>query len=252
MRTQVVIDQRFCGPPGSANGGYACGVTAQGSRRPAEVTLLAPPPLQQPLTLEQDHGETRLLADDRLVAQARPFDGELNSPPTVRYDEALAAAESFDIAAYRRSHVYPTCYTCGPDRTPGDGLRIFPGATGGHGIVAWPWTPTSSHVDDGGAVDERVLWAALDCQSGFAWLSVDRNLGTIVLGRMAAVVHRRPRASEPLTVLGWTLKADGRKRHAGSAIQAANGELTSIGTSTWILLTPEQQRDFDARAPQGL
>ncbi len=252
MRQHVVIDQRFCGPPGSANGGYACGMTAQGIRRPAEVTLLAPPPLQRPLALEQDHGETRLLADGRLVAQARPFDGELGLPPNMRYDEALAAAESFDITGYRRSHVYPTCYTCGPDRTPGDGLRIFPGATGGHGIVAWPWTPMSSHVDDGGAVDERVLWAALDCQSGFAWLSVEPRLGTIVLGRIAAVVHRRPRAGEPLTVLGWTLRADGRKRHAGSAIQAASGELISVGTSTWILLTAEQQQEFDAGAPQGL
>jgi len=50
----VMFPARFNGPPGSANGGYACGVVAQ--QVPAdrfEVTLRSPPPLDTALGVER-------------------------------------------------------------------------------------------------------------------------------------------------------------------------------------------------------
>jgi len=41
----VVIDDRFNGPAGSANGGYACAMAARWVDGPGEVTLRVPPPL---------------------------------------------------------------------------------------------------------------------------------------------------------------------------------------------------------------
>ena len=41
----VVIEERFRGPPRSANGGYICGLLAAHIDGDAEITLLAPPPL---------------------------------------------------------------------------------------------------------------------------------------------------------------------------------------------------------------
>ena len=249
VREQVSLPRRFCGPPGSANGGYASGVLARALGGDADVTLLAPPPLDRALTLERGEGHVRLLADAALVAFARPLEVDLAPPPPVTYDEALVAAASFDAAAYARGHVYPHCYTCGPARGPGDGLRIFPGATQQPGVVAWPWTPRARDVDGRATVDEPVLWAALDCPSGCAWYAAEPGLATIVLGRMAAAVLRRPSVDEPLLVLGWAQRAEGRKRLAGSAITSTTGEPVAVSRSTWITLDREQQARFEGQLP---
>jgi len=47
----VMIEQRFCGPPRSANGGYVCGLVASYIEGSAEVTLMAPPPLNRRLDI---------------------------------------------------------------------------------------------------------------------------------------------------------------------------------------------------------
>ena len=45
--TTVVLERRFNGPPGTANGGYACGIVARllmsiGGRAHAETATIAP------------------------------------------------------------------------------------------------------------------------------------------------------------------------------------------------------------------
>ena len=54
LSATVVIDERFCGPRESANGGYASAMAAQWLDGPAEVTLRTPPPLGQPLRVEEN------------------------------------------------------------------------------------------------------------------------------------------------------------------------------------------------------
>ena len=51
---ELVIDPRFNGPVGSANGGYTCGLVADFLDGTAEVTLRRPPPLGRPLGVERD------------------------------------------------------------------------------------------------------------------------------------------------------------------------------------------------------
>ncbi len=65
-------------------------------------------------------------------------------------------------------HPFPRCFTCGPERAPGDGLPIFPGPVGDDGVVATVWEPDPAFADAAGAVDPVTLWAALDCPSGIA------------------------------------------------------------------------------------
>jgi hypothetical protein len=48
MTASLVVAPRFCGPPGSANGGYACGLIAAYLDGQAEITLRRPPPLATP------------------------------------------------------------------------------------------------------------------------------------------------------------------------------------------------------------
>ena len=250
----VTIPARYCGPPASGNGGYACGVLAREfGQNPAEVSLLAPPPLDRELAVQSDIAQMRLLDGDVVVAIA----GRSSEPdpgPVVSEDEAAKAAAEFDAEAYSAQHAYPTCFTCGPGRAEGDGLRLWPGLTSRPGLVAWPWVPHESTSDGSGIVDLPVVWAALDCPSGLAWLGHDDDLGPIVLGRLNAVIHRRPAIGEPLVVAGWKNEASGRKRTAGSSIRDAGGELIAAADATWIVLTEEQRAAFNAagtRAPSA-
>lgn len=242
----VTIPAQYCGPPASGNGGYSCGVLAREfGHNPAEVSLLAPPPLDRPLAVQMDVAQARLLDDGTVVAIARrseaPEDG-----PLVSAAQAAQAASSFDADEYAAHHAYPTCFTCGPGRAEGNGLRLWPGRTSTPGLIAWPWTPHESTSDGTGIVDLAITWAALDCPSGLAWLTADDDLGPVVLGRLNAVIYRRPAVGEPVVVTGWKKEASGRKRTAGSAIRTADGELLAAADATWVVLTEEQRAAFNA------
>jgi hypothetical protein len=72
----LVIGRRFCGPPGSGNGGYVCGIVAARLSEPAQVTLRRPPPLDTPLTVTRDEaGTVSVSQDGALVAEAVPVRG---------------------------------------------------------------------------------------------------------------------------------------------------------------------------------
>ena len=55
MSESLTIPSRFNGPPGSANGGYTCGVVAAliGTEE-ASVSLRLPPPVDRPLSVVRD------------------------------------------------------------------------------------------------------------------------------------------------------------------------------------------------------
>lgn len=242
----MTIPGRFSGPPASGNGGYSCGALAREfGQNPAEVSLLAPPPLDRPLALQMDVAQARLLDGDDVVAIAQRA-AEPEAGPVISAEEAEAAAAGFDVDEYRASHAYPTCFTCGPGRPAGEGLRLWPGRTSTPGVVVWPWTPHESTSDGTGIVETAVVWAALDCPSGHAWFNLEPDLTPIVLGRLRAVIHRRPAVGEPVVVVGWTKAAGGRKRVAGSSIRSADGELVAAGEATWVVLTEEQRAALES------
>lgn len=247
----VQISRRFNGPPGSVNGGYACGVTALAlTDGPAEVSLRRPPPLELPLRLTVDDDHAALLHDDVLIAEARHTALDLAPIPAVSVAEAEEASRTFDIAEYRTVNHFGGCFACGPDREEGDGLRIFPGPVDRSApVVAWPWIPDPGLDAGGGAVDPVFLWAALDCPGGWAWMRDDLEGSLLVLGRMALEVHRSPATEEKTVVAGWTLGHEGRKHHAGSALWSADGELLALSRATWIALSDEQTRTFAGAGP---
>ncbi len=221
----MTIPGRFNGPPGSANGGYACGLLAAHVEGLAEVTLRAPPPLDRELEVIRLDGRVELRDGEEVVAEAVPIEGrlELDVPAAVSVGEATDAATRF---AGFEHHAYSTCFVCGPDRA--DGLGIHPGPVAGReGLVAAPWTPPAD-------VDELLVWAALDCPSG--WAVDDFQREGILLGRLAARIDALPTPGEPHVVVGWGRGIDGRKRHAGSALFTAGGELLALARSTWIQL----------------
>jgi hypothetical protein len=224
---EIVIDRRFRGPPNSVNGGYACGVVSEGIEGVTTATLRLPPPLETAMTLVGDGQQRRLMVGESLVGEAVPSSLELEVPEAPTLEEAIEASRRF---AGFDAHIFPGCFVCGPERDPGDGLRIFPGALEGREVVAAPWTPDPTLAAADGLVDRRHVWAALDCPSYFGLPRAPMAL----LGRLTAGIDRRPEVGEPLVSIGWATGVDGRKHFSGSALADARGNVFARAAAIWI------------------
>jgi len=155
-------------------------------------------------------------------------------------EEAKAAEASY---AGLVSHPFPSCFTCGVERAPGDGLRIFPGLVSKDPQrVAATWTPHQSVVEDYHAYHDDVpraslpvTWAALDCVGGWAG---DLNDRLMVLGRMTTQVDALPAIGEPHVVVGEKRDSQGRKTFTSSALYDASGDLVARAEHIWIAVDP--------------
>ena len=123
----MTIPRRFRGPPNSGNGGYVCGMLGRQIAGAAEVTLRAPPPLETKLDLVEVGTEIwELRQGTATLAIGRAVTLDLGRLERATYTEAQEARESI----LQSSHTNICCRcasVCGPDRTPGDGLRLFAG-----------------------------------------------------------------------------------------------------------------------------
>lgn len=227
MDLEVTVDRRFRGPPNSGNGGYVCGVLADGIEGPATATLRVPPPLDTAMSLSGDGKTSELLHGAVLVGKAQRATLNIGIPEAVSLEVATGASERFVGFEH---HIFPGCFVCGPDRQSGDGLRIFPGLVGASGVVAAPWIPDPSLNDSSGGLDPRHMWAALDCPSYFGIQHAPKAL----LGRLTAEIKRIPVVGEPLVALGWSYRSEGRKHFCGSALVTDDGEVVAAGDAIWI------------------
>ncbi|NHI19644.1 hypothetical protein H9L10_00870 [Phycicoccus endophyticus] len=239
----MTVPRRFRGPPDSGNGGWVSGTLAGHVRTTGEhpavtVRLNAPPPLDRPLPVVGDSGELlaagatlRLLDGDVLVATAASV-AELDQPlPAPAPLEAARAAEQRFEG--RHAHPFPTCFVCGTDREPGDGLRLAPGPlTDGTGRYATTWRAPQD-------VDRPMVWAALDCPGGWSAGVAGRPM---VLGTMTARVWRVPTPGEELVVTAWPRGAEGRKHRSASSVHTSEGELLGRSVATWLAVDPTRVR----------
>src|SRR3954469_13149774 len=120
------LDPRFNGPPGTANGGYACGAVGEPVDGPAEVSLRMPPPLGVPLDVSfHADGDVVVRHEGALVAEARPIDGVAANPP-VRPSLADAREASRRHPGHGRRGLLSDCYVCGSERHDGLGIHFGP------------------------------------------------------------------------------------------------------------------------------
>lgn len=231
----LTVAPRFCGPPGSANGGYIAGLFAQHAPQTVRVRLHLPPPLGALLEIaHRDGGRLELLHDTRVVASAEPARLELAVPAPPDYLAALEASRHY---AGFSAHAFPNCFVCGPERARGDGLRIFAGplATGAGAtapeMVAAPWVPDVALGLDDHKVRPEFMWAALDCPGYFAARS---DHVPMLLGEFTAHVDRRVHVDEPCVIVGWRVSVAGRKYEVGTALFDEDGELCAKARAVWI------------------
>jgi hypothetical protein len=240
MAETLTIEPRFNGPPDSGNGGYTCGrVAGFVDGDAAEVTLRLPPPIGRPLEVERNGDGVVLRDGDAVVAEASPTEVVAEAPSPV---EAAEAAEASVDSPFLEvdMHPFPTCFVCGPKRTPGDGLRIFSGPVAERDVFAAPWTPDPDLAGDNGVLPSEIVWAALDCPTSVP-VANDPGAGEfrpIVLARLAVRVLRPVRAGAEHTIVSWPVALDGRKRHAGAALYAPDGDVLAVARALWIELKP--------------
>ena len=227
----VVIDPVHRGPSRSGNGGWTAGVLAGyvPGDGPVTVTLRRPPPLARPLEVRLVDDVAVLLDGSELVAEAEPAGAVPEPVRPVGADEAQAVEARYAGLA---AHPFPECFACGTERAEGDGLVLRPGPVG-PGRTACTWVPQPAHVEP------PHLWAALDCPGG--WTN-DLQGRPMVLGRITAVVRRRPRPGERLVVVGALLDATARKSVTATTVYDTAGSRigSEIGSAvhTWIQVDP--------------
>jgi hypothetical protein len=217
----VTIPSRYQGPPDTANGGYVVGLLATPLGPSATVRLETAVPLATPLRLEVDTEETSLWADDRRLAVGHPHDGP--AAPIDPVDRSLAAAT---VGVTAEEHAFPGCFVCGPSAP--DGLHLCAGPIPDGSALATVWTPDPEAA---GLDVDRLTWAALDCPSGMAAMQTG---GAAVLGTLTGRIARPLVAGEPLVVVGRLLRTEGRKRFAGTALYADDGEPVAWSETVWI------------------
>ena len=174
-----------------------------------------------------------LFHDDTVVATARPtlVDIDIPSPP-----DFVTAVEA--SARYRgfKSHFYPGCFVCGPERGRGDGLRIFAGPVGEdkgpEGLVAAAWIPDDGLSDSSGNVAAEFIWAALDCPGAYSFPEPDE--GAILLGELAVSVEKPVRPGQKYVLIGWEIKHEGRKHYTGTALFGDEGQCHAVAYATWF------------------
>jgi hypothetical protein len=232
MAAQLTIGSRFNGPPASGHGGYTSGVVAAALAdwTDVAVSLRVPPPLERLLAVERRNGEAVVLDGATLVASAAPATVTVAPPPM---PQPAPAAPDDPVYGELHRHPFPTCFACGPDRAPADGLRIFATRVpGSDGVVASAWTPHASLAGADGTVASEFVWAALDCPTGHA-CAIERPA---VLARMAMRQLAPVRTGEPHVVAAWRTGRDGRKHTAAGCLYAADGTPLAVSDTLWIEL----------------
>jgi len=232
MYGELTIPARFNGPPSSGNGGYSAGALAErlldGRPGTAQITLRKPPPLEVAMLLTEDRGAA--LYGGETILEGKLLDEDIEIVEPVAYDEAVEASRGYPGF---ESHPFPGCFACGTDRD--DGLRIYPGPVDSR-RVATPWTPDAS-LSETDRVGIPIVWAALDCSSGWANGGLDHER-PYVLGRMAATVDALPQVGEPHVVVGRHLGQDGRKTYTLSTIYDSDGRIVARAGAVWIEVDP--------------
>ena len=230
MPDSICIPKRFNGPLDSGNGGYCSGAIANLLPGPVEVSLRLPVPLDRPLEVVRKAGRSLEVHDDgALIAEARSApEFELAVPAPVSAGQARAAT-----ALYRGSAdgLFSRCFVCG--RARDDALGVFAGEVEGRELVASPWTPPPWTADADGQALPEFVGAVLDCPTYFA-LYRDGEQPASVLGRMTTRIDAPVVAGREHIVIAWPLEADGRKRHAGSAVLSGDGAVLAVARALLI------------------
>jgi hypothetical protein len=238
----LIVDPRYNGPVGWANGGYACGLIADAvgrelpDDRTIQVTLRRPVPLGAPLRVEQAVGEPggRVWHGDELVASAEPTALRSSLPP-VSPDISTARRAGDRHPGWPTDGPLADCFVCSRRRP--DGLQVVAGPLDEPPtITATPFEPArcSTVIADDGLVRPEIIWAALDCPSFPVGALLTGRI--CLLGTFSVRRNREIGLDVPLVVVGWVREQERRVSRTASAMLDAAGTVVAEARATWIEL----------------
>jgi hypothetical protein len=227
--TALTVAARFCGPPGTANGGWLAGrLAAELDAATVSVRLRRPTPLERPLELRRDGDAVELLDGEELLARAEPAGLDLEVPGAPPVDVAAAVAAALPP---RTDHPFPECFGCGPHRRPGDAVAALLGPLPDRPeLWAGVWHPTAELPSSGGEAASEAVWAALDCPSLQPLATGEPH----VLGTLVARQERPVRLDADHVLLAWALGRDGRRATSASAVVGPDGAVCARARATWF------------------
>jgi hypothetical protein len=120
------VGARYQGFPHGVLGSYVAGLAASRLDGPVEVNLRSLPRIDREFSLDLEDDGLLVLRDGETVildARERDFEMDVPAPPSLVEAREAADRPMHDEAA----HPFPGCFCCGPDREPGDGLRVHVG-----------------------------------------------------------------------------------------------------------------------------
>jgi hypothetical protein len=227
----VTIPHRYNGPLDSGQGGYSAGVVASFVDGLAAVNLRRPVPLDRALRVVREDGAVKLLDGEDLIADGEPVDAlGVEVPEPVGVEDAHEATTRYPGT---RDGPFSRCFVCGLARD--DSLHVFAGEVPGRGVMATPWTPPAWTADDAGVVRPEFVWAVLDCPATFAPILAGPATAGF-LARFSVRIDHPVVAGVEHVIIGWPLRIEGRKYHAGAAIFDADG--TTLASAQALLIAP--------------
>ena len=194
LAVSVTLDPRFNGPPGSAHGGYTCGVLGRAVRRAHGGVAARAAAAGERWGSTSTRDRARLVRDRRgavdVVAEAVPAEVAVDPRPMPAPEPP---APDDPVYGELHEHPFPTCFACGPDRAPGDGMRIFASRiAGGDGRRRGAVDAATRPRGRDGIVRPIFVWAALDCPTGHACaIETPAVLARLAVRRLAPVRARR-------------------------------------------------------------
>jgi len=244
----IVVARRFRGPHdgdrATGNGGYVCGLVAAAATPPAttiEIRARDGIPLDRPLVVRAGAVGALLYDGSTLIACASAERLAVTTPTPPPLAVAREASRRFEALLEEGSvhHAFPECFVCGHRRSPGDGMRLFPGPWLVDGVARGParvagWRPDASLLDPAGRLRPEFVWSALDCPGGWALP------GPINTGTLQVEIREPIDGDQELIVMGWReaspagVRPGSRRRYAGSAMFDARGRLLALGAAIWV------------------
>ncbi|PJZ83058.1 hypothetical protein [Leptospira harrisiae] len=239
----IQINEKYCGPPMSGNGGYIAGITANQIQNNASVIKIkSPAPLNQPLYFVKDPSinKIKLLDIDNNVIIAEGQEDNDFYLPFPKFDNKSIEEIRKPIHEYLgfQKHPFSTCFVCGPEREHEDGMRIFPAKISDqtgfaylHGAI---WNPWKKLGDTNDKILNEIVWAALDCPGGFAVSFVDPIM--IVLVKLRARINENISVNDTYAIQAWEIGRNRRQRIAGTAIyRLSDFKCVAYSEAYWMI-----------------
>jgi len=182
-------------------GGYTCHQLATAVDQPITVALRSPIPLETDLMVvaQDDHWQLQDPNDDTVIMEATLWESRFATTEAVSIEDAEQARTKFPLR--QADHPAPHCL-----------------------------------AND--AVDESLLWMALDCASGwFVSHSAEPSRQAVTV-QFAAAIHEAISIETDYALVSWSGNHspnwDGRKRGAAAALFDEAGTCVAQSTSFWV------------------